>query len=488
MYFNLKESIINFKYLKVLFFISIILLFTKTLAEYNGNKIYYIIFSIIFNITIIKSLFRKLNFYEFYFGFFIWIGFWVKFSLFESRFYRNGQIFDGGFFCNFNSNDFDEILIISSIGGLGFVFSILLFNLLKKYFNFRKINSPKIIKEKTVYYLLIIFIFFYSVIVIINFYNGYYQKGLTSDLNNHFLTNMIYPYLYNIGFGAAVTFFIFNLTSIKLKNFILIIFLIMVEGFFSNFTLLSRNMILYSTSIFLGYIVFLHKKNFLFYFKYKLIISYAIILIISFTSLIFINHQRSLAYKINDKNQINFNNEDRIDREVCFNIDKKKYNKYIELFLTRSIGIEGVMYTNMRSDILSFDLLKQTIKEPNIKNYNYYESLFLDKGNDKLEKYKNSNQVILPGIMGYLNFSGSKIFLFISMFLISITFLIFEKIIIFFTNNYVLCSFLIFCSVWRLVNFGYLVNNTTNFILSLLITVFILFLTQSFMGSNEVRK
>ena len=96
-----------------------------------------------------------------------------------------------------------------------------------------------------------------------------------------------------------------------------------------------------------------------------------------------------------------------------------------------------------------------------------------------------SNQVILPGIFGYLYFSGSAIFLFIIIFLLSLIFMFFEKLVVIFTKNIVLSSFLSFVIVWRLINFGYAVSNTKNFIIAIILTLVVIYFLQKFIEKNE---
>ena len=46
------------------------------------------------------------------------------------------------------------------------------------------------------------------------------------------------------------------------------------------------------------------------------------------------------------------------------------------------------------------------------------------------------------------------------------------------TKNILLSSFISFVVVWRLINFGYIVSNTLNFLVALIATVLVIFLLQ----------
>ena len=52
----------------------------------------------------------------------------------------------------------------------------------------------------------------------------------------------------------------------------------------------------------------------------------------------------------------------------------------------------------------------------------------------------------------------------------------FESLTIILTKNIVLSSFVSFVVVWRLINFGYLVSNTLNFLVAIIATTLIIFL------------
>ncbi len=461
----------------VYFFIfCIFFIFVKTLYNYEGNKIYYILFSLIFNFTIFKVFFKKVYLFELFFGFMLWLGFWFKFSIFESDIYRNSLIFDGRVLCNFNLENFDQVLLVSSYGCIGFILSIICFNFIKKFLSQNKVQKYELINKNFLYALLILFLSFYILFVSANFFYEIYQKGLEASNDMGLLTKVIFPYLYNIGFGAGLCFLIYNLHNYNSNFFFLIIVLIAIEGFFTNLSMLSRNMVLYSSSIFLGYALLINENSQIKYFRIKLMMSYFILLSIFFISIMGTNLLRNNKYQL-------ISNQEIVSKSDCLIKEKESYFKgsdLLKLFITRSIGIEGVISTQINKNLLGFDLIKKSLNENVENDQSFYEKKFL-KNQNRLRNYKNSNQVILPGIFGYLYFSGSVLFLSSSLFLICFICLCFEKIILFYTNNNVLCSFLVFCIVWRLINFGYLVSNTLNFILSLVFTLVIIHFAQLFL-------
>ena len=66
-------------------------------------------------------------------------GFLVKFSIFENHIYRFHSIFDGRALCNFDTNNFDQILISLPLANLGFFLS----SFISKFFNYNLFNFSK---------------------------------------------------------------------------------------------------------------------------------------------------------------------------------------------------------------------------------------------------------------------------------------------------------------------------------------------------------
>ena len=343
----------------------------------------------------------------------------------------------------------------------------------KKIFSISTENL-KIVKKRTFFFIFLLLAIFYIIFISINFNFDFYRKGLIPSNNFLYLESIFLPYLYNIGFGAAICFIIYNLHVLNNKNHYIILFLICVEGFVTNTSMLSRNMILYSSSIFLGYIVLLNTENKSNNIKNFFIISSFFLIFTFILSIIITNKLRSKEYILDAKK---ISNEEMFECKINEIKNLNRVPKIFELLLTRSIGIEGVITTYNNKDILGLNLIKKSFFETGMEKQSFYEKNFL--GDQKRYKsYVNSNQVILPGIFGYLLFSGSYTFLFLGIFFISLIFILFEGLIIMLTKNILLSSFISFVVVWRLINFGYIVSNTLNFLVALIATILVIFLLQ----------
>jgi len=69
------------KTLNIFFFIIILILLPFGLSSYEGNKIYYLIFSFISTYALLTSFQKNSISFESFFSLLIWLGFWFKFTV-----------------------------------------------------------------------------------------------------------------------------------------------------------------------------------------------------------------------------------------------------------------------------------------------------------------------------------------------------------------------------------------------------------------------
>ena len=106
-----------------LFLIFSLILFSFGIVNYIGNKFVYIIFSLVFNFSLIFSVKKKTNFFDIFFSLLIWLGFWFKFTVQIS--FLDYQFPEGVGTFDFDKKSFDDVLVISSF----FVYHIYLLEL-----------------------------------------------------------------------------------------------------------------------------------------------------------------------------------------------------------------------------------------------------------------------------------------------------------------------------------------------------------------------
>ena len=124
--------------------------------------------------------------------------------------------------------------------------------------------------------------------------------------------------------------------------------------------------------------------------KNYFIISSLTLIIVFFASILLTNKLRSNEYLIDKNNNlINQNFECKIDQKI----KTKNSPEILDLILTRSIGIEGIITTFSNKNILNFNLLKKSFEETGEeKNKDSYEQEnFLS--NQKRFKYYGMIQI-----------------------------------------------------------------------------------------------
>ena len=152
----------------------------------------------------------------------------------------------------------------------------------------------------------------------------------------------------------------------------------------------------------------------------------------------------------------------------------------IYLFSNRWVGIDAVMAVYSQRDYLNFDLMRQSLSEKFNKNeYSFFEKNFLKKTIDTRNEnmVDNNNTVILPGLIAYLYFSGSKVFLFISIFIVVFVCQILERLSYKLSKkNIIFTAFMGYIFASRLAHSGYLVSNNIKYLVALLLNLFVVYL------------
>ena len=185
-------------------------------------------------------------------GVFLFLGFWFKYSVILALNLGYGEGIDG---LNeiITSQNFDDALVISIVGFLGF---ILFGHLREIYLNYPKIINTldfSILYNKYRYLIIIIFACLIIAIPSLNFYFQIYQRGMIGESYNFLISGLIKTsLLYFLALISAVILFL-ELTIYK-KILISIILLILLESFLSSVSMLSGGMIFNSLTLFFEFI------------------------------------------------------------------------------------------------------------------------------------------------------------------------------------------------------------------------------------------
>lgn len=477
-------SIRNFFLYSIIFLIfsSLIFITAGTAAKYQGeNVLVYILFSLISNYLLFFSLREKSFFFETFFGFFLWVGFWFKYSfitLFDNSVFREGYSSE----IILSKKVIDDSLLVASFAIMAFILSgylrEVLLNYPKKICFEYKLNFYEKFRKVILFFFLLLILLITS----LNFFFEVYQKGIVAK-NNFLFFSEIIKYLLYYGLSAISALILYyeisTLKKISATTFILTI----LETFLSSVSMLSRGMIFNSSSLLFAFYK-LRKKinskfNFIFFFK---IIVFAIILF--YISLVFVNYARVKYFNIGlylTEHSQQLTLEKKI-QEINNNKIQHSYtfDKIYSVAISRWVGIDSMLLLNHKKNILNFNLLKQSFEEKFDKNdMSFYEKYFTYKKNYLTEINTRIKGNTLPGLVAYLYYSGSAIFVFFSMMFLCF----FASLIEFFcfklsNKNIFLCSLIGQIIAYRFAHFGYLPASSYKLFLSIILTIIVVFLFQ----------
>ena len=481
-----KEKKKFLKFIKLSIFVLIFFILIKTFSIYKGNQFIYLSFSIISLFLIFFSFRKKSIFYENFFGVFIFLGFWLKFSISKSF---NIGFTEGLSGKVISAQNYDDALIASCVGMLGFI----VFGFIREKFFFYpskielNINTEFYKKFRNLF----IIILFFTIILVcfINFYFLIYQRGLIGNNYNFLIAGFIKTsLLYFLSLCIAIILF-FDLASYK-KVFFLILSLIIFEPFLSSLSMLSRGMIFNSFAIVFALYKLTNKINLKldinFYIKFL-----AFLFVAFYISVISVNHLRISKFNIGnplvEKNYTElekikeYNENKTITEKFNTNVSTSFYRFYA-LVIHRWVGIDSMLLITKNTEFLNFELFYKSLKEKyDSKSISFYEDNFKIWPADR---YKNNSSIkgnILPGLMAFLFYSGSYIFLFFSIILFSFFATLLEYLIYKSTNRNLIASGLIGMVIaYRFAHFGYLPSRSYLLFGSIIGIIILFFLIKFF--------
>lgn len=477
------------------FFLVNILLGFFILSQIHSNKLYLFFLLIVSNSYLCSSFGQKIYSFHFFLSLFFWLGFWIKLVLLSFDIYWDFNLGDDYFASKILDTENYEVvnrsLLVSGIGILGFYCSLFVqkffFPLNKDTFmnndrNFLFINNliKKNEKKIVTIFLLLVICFF-----LLNIFFQIYQKGIIYNGNLNFFFISLFKLLVIFGFASYSSIIIFHTLNKKNFSFIVVVASIL-ENFITSVGMLSRAMFVNSLAIIFGLIKYFKLTDRKIFTKKMLII---IILCVSFFII-------SIKLSLVLRNNIYFNNSQTINKTINNN---KLNNDFLTISITkiksisgeifmllknRFPGFEEVFFVSKKNNFLKFELLKESFNERfDPTNLTFFEKNI--KGNNFLDyQVPNTNKYFInvPGIIAFLYYSGSFIFIFVSCFMIGTIISFIEKIILkCFYNNVILASVISQTLAYRLMNFGYLPANSYMLVLSIFVNlVFILIIYEYF--------
>ena len=504
-----------YQILRIIFFTLFIIISFYSLKFYDGSVFTYIIYCLSMILMLFYLSDRSASYFEIFFSAYLFLGFWFKY-VFSLIFYE-GIVYDSNI-DQIPFKNIDEILILGIWIALTCIFSSFIFrNFKKKYPVKNKISLQK--SFFTDLYLqnrilvLIVFLTFIIVLAIVNLCLGIHQRGF---LYYHELPSSITNAVKWLLLFGLTTFscFIFHVEIRNLKKInIFTIIIILLEVFFSYTSMLSRSFIINSSSLMLP--IYQQSRKLLKKYDTNLIIVFIFILLLTILSIFTSNQIRidklknvkaeykELIEKKSDKASDNDIALEKRLKNYNFQIPKKlKKNEaskiehsdkvYIQnkpgdminfMIINRWIGIDSLILVS-NSENKGFDVFFRALKEEkNYADYTFYEKefgLIVRKTNvDTGSTIMKGNT--LPGVISFLYYTGSPIFLLLSIMLIFFFFNYLENFLRHVTdNNLVFICFISNMIATRLFHFGYAPKDSYMFLISILLSILFITLLMRF--------
>ena len=525
-----------YKILRIVFFTLFVGISFYSIKFYEGSVLIYIFYCL----SLIWMLFyltdKKASYFEIFFSIYLFLGFWFKY-VFSLMLYE-GRIYDSNV-AQIKSTNIDEILIL----GIGIALICLFSSFINKHFKKKypiqnKVNSKKLFfvdlylqNRVTV---LIVFLTFIILVAIMNLKLGIHQRGFLYDTELHSIIINLIKWLLLFGF-TTFSCFIFHVEIKYIKKINLFTVLIIFFEVFSSYTsMLSRSFIINSSSLILP--IYQQSTKLIKKYDIKLIILFIIILFLTAISIFEVNNIRIEKVKIviheykelTAKNLDKTNNDFAIEEKLNnynFQIpknklgnDKSNFKKnlaksQIELvdeevaqefknrnadatiaktspkdvmnfiLINRWIGIDSLILVSSSKN-KGYDLFFRALKENKVQvDYTFYEKEF---GLVDVKTNVDTGKTImkgntLPGIISFLYYTGSPIFLLLSIMLIFFLFNFLENFLRQVTNNnLVFMCFISNMIATRLFHFGYAPKDTYLFLISILLSILFLILLMRF--------
>jgi hypothetical protein len=448
------------------FSIVYVILFFGALAEYEGNDVHYIIFSLVSYVYLIYLTDHKSFFYENFISVFLFFGLWINFSI--KIFLFNSTFPEGVGFFDYRPSSYDEVMTVCSVSFL----SIIIASFIRRFLFIKTIKKLKknvfIFNSKKFLFLFIISLLFTIFFSFINFKFSFFQRGVPPKLELNFFILNFFKWFFIIGCTAFYSYCI-NLYIDQTKDLPkkLIIIHVFVE-FVINLSMLSRGMIFNSLSIAWGiFRKISFKRNYIFNSIYIILI--ILLFIISIKYVGDMRDKNKSAYDKSDERKIAkyCDESGTVVRSSLTNsgID----NAYLQIFMSRLIGIEGIMAVQSLEN-KGYNLIHDALKEKS--NQDNVVTFFDSLKQDQRCNHTISKSITLPGIVAFLYYSGSLVFVSLSLIIITLIMCFFEKIMtMVLGNNFLFVSLIGQILAYRMWHFGYAPLNSIKLLISIFGTI-----------------
>ncbi|MCD4756681.1 MAG: hypothetical protein K8R39_00235 [Arcobacteraceae bacterium] len=430
----------------IVFIIIIALITIFALDSYTGKSYIFLFFTITSNTLLYFGFRKNAIFFDTFIGIFLWLGFWFKTTMilifFENRFIEKVGKFDG------SGIQFDNALLISAIAFSALILaSFIRENYIFKYPTI-DIENSSLFKFYILHRIKII-IFYISLFLFIgvtNYYFHIYQRGEISPSDIPFIISGIYKWLLLFGLSTFAALILKYEFSMKRRAIYFVPILTLIESAITNVSLLSRGMILNSSSLGLGLMRYSYINKYKINIKYWLFIIF-IMIFVFIVSISFANKLREYSFLQTQQNHT--------ISETFSNINvTKNVGSIFHLIVSRSVGMEGVLAISTQEN-LGWNIFSEALSEKYDESKTSFYDSFVDSGYVN-SKEQNRHILSMPGFIAFFYYPESLLFLFIVLFSIGIIVSLIEvSAYKLGKNNQILSALIAQVIAYRLIHFGY---------------------------------
>lgn len=423
--------------------------------NYPGSAVSFLFFTLSFYLCLLVAYFKKHQSSLCFLGGMLYLGFFVKICMhlfLSAAFVEPIGNFRGG------SQEWSEVLNVSSIGILGYVLSVIVTfpKLNKNLISFDKSKSYNLRGNSYSYglklFMPILFIITIGV-AILNLNLGINLSGVAAITILPWPLNAIIGWLLYVGFGLVAA----HISQIEFNNGARVrwgYYYLLFEAFVSSISIISRGLFLFHTIPSL-YVLFQNRtrlmRSYLNLFKHLILI----VALYFVSSIAAVSSLRGYYYNYD------FSSEKRVTTFVSQGVSQGKLfsltkesqiilNNLQRIFVDRWVGAEGVMAITTypyRNFNLLWDSMTSVPKYGTQDVYNKISGSFYAP---------NDHYVFttIPGPIATLYYTGSLIFVFGGMFIFSLIIFSFEYLISFTFENAFMNCFLGFYAANSVAQFG----------------------------------
>ena len=359
------------KYFLIISTILIVTSYGYSSYLYPGNKLIFFLFFFAIHLYVVISFFLSNLFFDKVLSTFLWLGFYM--TIFFKIFFKTYSIKEGDGNFEFLPDQFNKVLIWSSVAILAFACSSLFHKFLIKIKKLNEQDNYKLTNFYKRFRYEILFVFF-ILIISVNFSNfkfEMYQKGLMPLHQMHPFLSIVLKFFVIFGLTAISTILIDYEIKSKKKLTFLILLIFYFEIITTNTVVLSRSYIFLGGfilfSILISYRVNKKNSNYFNSFLFNIIIFVLLFLI----NIQIINNIRAAKYF--DPEFFYLNKVDKVNKE--------KYQSIKEFYIlnqySNSIDLDKKIIQN-----------EKNISKKNIKTIND-EKKSLEKKIEEIKEDKN---------------------------------------------------------------------------------------------------